>query len=375
MDKTYLPDLMKKYPQFFGEVLSKPDDYRVQVILTRIRRNEQLSFTTYTYNLDEKEYFYPASTVKFPIAILALQKLKELNIDGVDRHTTMITESADDSQTEVYNDPTSADGRPSIAHYVKKIFLVSDNDASNRLYEFLGQEYLNETLQRMGYKEAQILHRLSISLSEKENRHTNPIRFVDTSGNTIYFQPAGMSDLKYDKRKTFLGQGYISSGRKIDQPFDFSYKNRIYLSSLHNMMKALMFPESVPVHQRFNITEDDREFLKTYMGMYATESDYPSYQEPDYWPTFIKFLLSGDSKLPFSPDVKIYNKSGQAYGFLTDVAYVIDESRKIEFILSATIHCNSDGVYNDDHYDYESIGFPFLANLGRVIYQEMLSGH
>ena len=44
----------------------------------------------------------------------------------------------------------------------------------------------------------------------------------------------------------------------------------------------------------------------------------------------------------------------------------------VEFMLSATIHCNSDGIYNDDRYEYDSVGFPFLRNLGIAIYDHEL---
>jgi hypothetical protein len=37
-------------------------------------------------------------------------------------------------------------------------------------------------------------------------------------------------------------------------------------------------------------------------------------------------------------------------------------------MLSAVIYCNSDGILNDEHYDYNSIGYPFFSNLGKVIY-------
>ena len=67
--------------------------------------------------------------------------------------------------------------------------------------------------------------------------------------------------------------------------------------------------------------------------------------------------------------IRIFNKVGWAYGFLTDVAYVVDFEKKIEFMLSATIYCNSDGVLNDDTYDYETVGLPFLEQLGRVVYE------
>lgn len=51
---------------------------------------------------------------------------------------------------------------------------------------------------------------------------------------------------------------------------------------------------------------------------------------------------------------------------MTDVAYVVDFENKVEFILAATILCNADGIFNDDRYDYETVGLPFLAQLGRA---------
>ena len=67
-------------------------------------------------------------------------------------------------------------------------------------------------------------------------------------------------------------------------------------------------------------------------------------------------------------DVRIFNKEGDAYGFLTDVSYFVDFKNNIEFFLSANIYCNSDGIFNDDRYDYETVGYPFLKNLGRAVY-------
>ena len=66
---------------------------------------------------------------------------------------------------------------------------------------------------------------------------------------------------------------------------------------------------------------------------------------------------------------RIFNASGEAFGQLVDVAYIVDFDKKIEFFLSAVIYCNSDGIFNDDKYDYETIGFPFLKNLGKIIYE------
>ncbi len=113
----------------------------------------------------------------------------------------MITGANYSGQTEVINDPTTPDGKPTISNYIKKIFLVSDNDAFNRLYEFLGQDYINDNLHLRGYKEVQILHRLQISLSEDENRHTNPVSFLNDENKIIYQQPGNFSQTKYTSRK------------------------------------------------------------------------------------------------------------------------------------------------------------------------------
>ena len=42
-----------------------------------------------------------------------------------------------------------------------------------------------------------------------------------------------------------------------------------------------------------------------------------------------------------------------------------------EFFIAATTYSNKDGVMNDNRYDYETIGFPFLKYLGRKIYNQI----
>jgi hypothetical protein len=306
--------------------------------------------------------------VKLPVAILALQKLRELKISGLDRNTTMITLAEGDMQTEVCNDPSAPDGRPTIAHYIKKILLVSDNDAFNRLYEFLGQEYINNSLHEMGYTDVQIIHRLQISLSEDQNRHTNPVKFIDTSGKIIYEKAAEKSQLIYAARNTRLGKGYIKGTELVYEPFDFSRKNRLSLSDLHSIVKSIIFPDAVSEKKRFNLGADDYDFLLKHMSMLPGESASPIYDTADYWDSYVKFLFYGAEKGKPDPNIRIFNKVGDAYGFLIDAAYIADFKNNIEFMVSAVIYCNSDGVFNDDKYDYKTLGLPFLKNLGRVLY-------
>jgi hypothetical protein len=58
-----------------------------------------------------------------------------------------------------------------------------------------------------------------------------------------------------------------------------------------------------------------------------------------------------------------------SHGYLADVAYFADSLHRSEFMLSAVLYVNQDGIINDGAYEYESIGLPFLAQLGRRLYQ------
>lgn len=367
-----IDSLMATQPVQFKTILEGSNAMKVQIIYTQINRdvNGAAGLQHHFFNVDKGNYFYPASTVKLPVVLLALQRLNELKDKGINLNTSMLTGKAFSRQTEVLNEPTAVDGRPSIAHYIKKILMVSDNDAYNRLYEFLGQEYINTELHKKGYENVQILHRLNIFLTEEENRQANPIQFYDTSNNLLYEQIARRSKLKYITRKDSLGQGYYSGGKLMNGPMDFSKKNRLALEDLHNILISLIFPDNVKASQRFNISEADRLFVLKYMSQYPTESLYPPYgdEKDNYWPAYCKFLLFGAAKGKLPENIRIFNKVGDAYGHMIDAAYIVDYKNKIEFFLSAIIYCNSDGILNDDKYDYDNVGKPFMKNLGELIY-------
>lgn len=372
--KSPLHRAFNNNPKWFSRIASNPDSFRVQIIYTQINRNKKNkpSFKEFSYRLNSQEYFYPASTVKMPIALLALEKINELGINGLTRNSIMITDSAAVAQDHVYNQPNANDGAPTIENYIKQIFLVSDNDAFNRLYEFLGQEYIQRKLKEKGYPDVIIRHRLQVNRTVEQQAITNPVKFYDTAGNLIYEQPAIKSNAVYEATNVLLGKGYMKSGKIINEPFSFLNKNRIYLQDLHHILQSVIFPEQFPRKKRFNLTEDDYAFVKKYMSIYPRESESPSYDSSYYYDTYCKFLLQGSERKTLYPNVKIYNKVGDAYGFLLDIAYITDASNNIEFMLSAVISCNTDGIYNDDKYEYDSIGFPFMRDLGVAIYQQEL---
>jgi hypothetical protein len=119
------------------------------------------------------------------------------------------------------------------------------------------------------------------------------------------------------------------------------------------------------------------------MSIYPSECRHPAYDAKEYPDNWGKYLLIGDDTNFHAPSLKeragvrsdsirIFNKVGMAYGFLTDCAYIVDYKNQVEFIVSASVFVDRDGTLNDGKYAYKEIGLPFLGKLGRVLMQHEL---
>ena len=365
---------LEDYPTL-QKVLADTAKYQVQILYTQIDRNEHGNplFTTYPYNVDDSRYFYPASTVKLPIVLLALEWLEEQQLEGLTLETTMLTDSVRPSQLPAWSDSTAQNGLPSIGHYIKKILLVSDNDASNRLYELLGMDYINTKLREKGLANSVITQRLSFPISAEENRHFNPIRFLDSSGKTILEIPARQSDSVYVvPGYPKLGRAYYRNDTLIQEGMDFSYKNKFSLTDLHRVVQRTIFPEAFVGIERFNLNEEHRNFVLTYMSMLPRESDYPGYDTTEFYDSYSKFFKFGTDKAPIPTRFRVFNKTGWSYGHLIDGGYFVDFETGVEFFVSAIIYVNEDHVLNDDKYETDEVGLPFFAELGEYLYQREL---
>lgn len=367
-----LEEILSGSSSIVHQVIRNAEHHKVQIRYTQIDRDRsnQPKFTSYEYGVDSSKYFYPASTVKMPVAALAIEHINELSAilgnDQLTIHTPVIIDSLRPLQTKVIGDSTSANGHASVAHYAKKIFVVSDNDAYNRLFEIVGRAHINDKLQSKGYSETEIFHRLSIA--GIDNRYTPSWRMMDNE-NIIYSQSEQKDSIRRPLVLNALieGIGYIDSkGELINEPFDFSAKNRFSIRDMEAVLKSILFPTSVPESQRFDLTESDYQQLYQWMSILPLESQYPSY---DYYDSYVKFFLFGDDQSPMPDHIRIFNKVGVAYGYLTDCAYVVDFKNKVEFMLTATLSVNENQIYNDGIYEYDDIGFPFMAELGEAVYE------
>ena len=356
-------------------VLSNLDQHRIQIIYTQINRDKKgkPNFTNYHLNVDPDLYFNPASMVKMPLAFLSLEKIQEMNKPSVNKHTRMKYDSSYGRQVAMTNDSSAENSFPSIAHFIKRAFLISENDPYNRMYQFVGQQQTNKKLIEKGYTSIRITRQF-MGYTEEQNRHTNGIEFIDKIGNTIYSQaPQYNTDSFQFPSPILIGNAHINrEDQLVATPFDFTKHNNLSLEDMRKMIQAVVFPNSVEKRNRFNISEEDRLFLLQYMSQYPSETNYPKYDSELFYDSYVKFFFS-DSSHKIPSHIRVFNKVGWAYGFMTDVSYVIDTKNNIDYMLSATIYVNSDGVVNDSKYDEETVGFPFFDKIGRAIYAYELS--
>lgn len=330
-------------------VMENLDAHEIQILFTQIDRSgDSITLTDHTFQIDEEAYFYPASTVKFPIAVLALEYLNELK--ELDLHTRFYVEG-DTLETTV-------------ADEIAKVFAISDNAANNRLVELLGQDRINERLHKKGIKPVRIAHRLSTSNADEVV--TKPL-IVYLNDSTIKSMGSSTNSPPQDLRlkEIIKGSGYIDEDTLVGEPFDFSQKNYYPIIAQHATLKRVLFPDLFNISQQFGLDDKSRRLLLNAMKSRPRELGY----DPEmYYDSFVKFFLFGDTQSPYPEHIEIYNKVGYAYGTLTDCAYVHDVKNNVEFMLTATILVNSNGIFNDNVYEFEEVGIPFLAALGQELH-------
>lgn len=372
---AFIENVLKSIPIYNDSISSDLENFELQVIYRPLTGVD--SGLTYRYNVDPDRYFYPASTVKLPAAALALQWINEQGIQNFTRDAVVqyFPTRTEHIPQEEFDDEGYLNGRlPSISNFISDAMIVSDNMAYNRTYEFLGQHYINRELHRRGFK-TRIIHRVGVKGFNKEANRWLPqvlvYEFVRDDGPALYSRYSAYSQSPYNVKTKGevkgVGRYDDSLSIVIDEPFDFSSKNFLALEDLGDILQAIVLPQSVDSIQRFEMSEEDRQFLVETLSTRPKDSPNPAHHEkPD---AYVNFLYYGGDGNYEEGDPKIYNKVGIAYGTVTEAALFAKADGTPQFLLSATINVNRNGVYNDGVYAYDTIGLPFMKALGKAFWE------
>lgn len=363
-------------PQFLNKLspknqaqLKKVNGY-FEIRFIQIDRDEHgtPSFIEHTHSGRKNAYFNPASLVKLPTVLMTLEKLETLGIDKFSRYQTK-NESRCSNQREP--EEKSLEGYDNLANQMRKILLVSDNVAYNILFDFLGQDYISQQLRNKKYNNAYIIRRFA-DCSLQDNMVSNPFWFFDKSNQLIYEQKSQVNTkpIPLPIHDVLVGKAHKDGNKLVQKPKNFKTSNHLVLADVVSMMQALIFPEATDEHRRWHISQDNRNFVLKYLAMLPRESNYVDYQNPkNFDDTYKKLLIFGDQKHiqpEYYQNLKSINMIGFSFGFISDVAYIVDFENNVEFFLAISMYANDNDII-DGAYNYHDIARPFFAEFGRIV--------
>jgi hypothetical protein len=359
-------------------VVDEAPRYRVQAVLGVVeeRPGGRPELVQHTFRADA-EYLYPASTVKLFAAVAALETLAALRRDTgleIDVDTPLVFHPLFAGELREDTDPTNlVNGRFTVRHEIRKLFLVSDNEAFNRLYELVGPDGIAASLARAGITGGRIVHRLSEARTAAENLRLPRIDFAGAGfTHTLPERTAAPLPPAPPAPGLEIGDAYLSGDSRVEGPMDFTAKNRFPLVALQRGLCMVVRPDVDCGGAGFALTSADRELLVEAMGQLPRESANPVYDPAEHPDASAKWLLPGVGRVLPAERARIHDKSGQAYGFTLDNAWVVDTATGHSFFLAAALYTNDDGVLNDDQYDYEEVALPFFADLGEAAARALL---
>lgn len=356
------------HAELFAPLLADPAAHRLQILVAEpVVADDRIVLRRSALG-DPAQYFYPASSIKICGAVAALLETNEQS----DAESAFGLASEVTIQPRFRGDEERVE--PSLAHMLTKLFVVSDNAAYNHCLEIVGFDRVNRRMWDAGFDSVRLWHRLSEARTSAENRQT---RGVDL---TTHRPGGGGDSVQMPARDTPIdlandlwhdldcGTAWLRDGERVEGPMSFAAKNAIRLRDLQDLLVELVRPEIDTGKLGFpGLSVDQRAFVVSRLGMLPRESTDPPFDPatfPDHWS---KFVLRGVRRVVSPDSLRIYDKSGRAYGFSIENAYVEETTTGRGFFLAAVLYTNPDGVLNDDRYAYEETADPVLDAIGETI--------
>ena len=239
-----------------------------------------------------------------------------------------------------------------------KMLSYSDNDSYNRLYDIVGHHELNDEVAEMGFPAVRFHHRMSAPADKSRTTLRVAVR------------PPGKRELTFPKRtstfdpaptpvgKLDVGTSYRDEKRgTVEEPLSFAKKNYVSIRDLQRMNVSLLFPDRKDAAP-LGLSEAQRAHILKAMTTRLQSRKHAAEHSP---------ISPGVVDVMGEDRIRYVGKSGRAYGFHLDNAFIEDKKTGRAFFVTATVYSNPDGVMNDDDYGYDETTRPLLASRGAAL--------
>ncbi|MEQ9325182.1 MAG: serine hydrolase, partial [Polyangiaceae bacterium] len=347
--------------------LDRAEELRLQILVRPLSPEAPAQ----RYRVDA-EYVYPASAIKLFLAVAALNILNE-KVEGELPWNTRFMRCRDDKggceppREDIDESvPETEDGKRKhqklrVGLEIQKLLSWSDNDAYNRLWDMVGHAEANAEMARLGFSSVRLHHKMNAKpeLSLKTLRVT-----LLPPGMRGVVSKRRVSDTALaptDAARLLVGKAYNDEGKLVEEPLDFGTKNYASLEDLQRLLLSVVRPDH-PDAVALRLTDDQRAQLVKAM---TRDPTHPAAAE--HGP-----LLPGVVEALGKDNLRYISKSGRAYGFHLENAYLENTSNGHAALVTAVVYANPNAVLNDDDYAYDETSRPLLASLGEELARRLL---
>ena len=342
--------------------LDRAEELRLQILVRPLHPDGEPQ----RYRVDA-DYVYPASAIKLFLAVAALNILNR-EADGELPWNTRFMRCRDDKggceppREDV--DETAPEGENGkkahkklrVGLEIEKLLSWSDNDAYNRLWDMVGHTEANAEMARLGFSSVRLHHKMNAKpeLSLKTLQVT-----LLPPGKRGIVKKRRVSEVRLAPTpapRLLVGKAYNDEGKLVEEPLDFGTKNYASLVDLQRLLLSIVRPNHAEA-VTLAITDDQRDRL-----VKAMTRDPNHRSAAEHGP-----LLPGVVDAIGKDNVRYVSKSGRAYGFHLENAYIENTSNGHAILVTAVVYANPNGVLNDDDYAYDETSRPLLASLGEEL--------
>ncbi|HHH11439.1 MAG TPA: hypothetical protein ENK23_05125 [Sorangium sp.] len=368
-EEPWLQHTLRASDPRFGQWLGQAKQLRLQILVTVVDDTSD-NWTRYEFRVDD-EYFYPASAIKTFLAVAVLRHTSGLLAGDIPLGTRILRCRFNKPGCRPFREDAKKDepGHPKvpekkkkhqklrIGQEIRKMLSYSDNDSFNRLYDIIGHRELNEAMAALGFASVRFHHKMNVPA--KWSRTTPRVTLLPVGKAAIRI-PLRKSDYQLAPTAATgldIGNAYNDGGKLVESPMSFAEKNAVSLRDLQRINISLLYPDH-PLAAPLGLSDAQRAHIIKAMTARLSSRKRAAEHGP---------LTPGMLDVLPIKRARYVSKSGRAYGFHLENAFIQDTQTKRAMFVTVVVYANPNGVLNDDDYGYDDTSKPLLAAVGKAL--------